>query len=203
MARLTRISNALLRIEQRAVTFLAAALLLLILLNIVTRELQAALFWVDELAIYTMIWMAFIGASAMIRMRGGVAVTIVVDLLPPSARRALARLVDAIVLVFAATLLVLCWLWYDPVALVRSGFDFERFAASTFKFIYSEPTSTIGISKFWVWLAVPVMAIGMTVHALANLVEGPAQGPGAAQAPGSDPGGSDPDRANGAGTPPT
>lgn len=188
MTWLARISNALLRLEQRAVTLLAAALLLLILLNIVTRELQAALFWVDELAIYTMIWMAFIGASAMVRLRAGVAVTIVVDLLPAAIARVLARVVDAVILVFAVTLLVLCWLWYDPVALVQNGFDFDRFAASTFKFIYSEPTSTIGIRKYWVWLAVPVMAIGMTVHALANLVEGP-------RVPGSDPAGSDPKRA--------
>ncbi|HUF73190.1 MAG TPA: TRAP transporter small permease subunit [Gammaproteobacteria bacterium] len=171
------------------VIFLVAALLSLILLNIVTRELQAALFWVDELAIYTMVWMAFVGASAMVRMRAGVAVTIVVDLLPPVLQRGLARLVDAIVLVFAITLLVLCWLWYDPIALARSGFDFERFAESTFKFIYSEPTSTIGIPKFWVWLAVPVMAIGMTIHALANLGEG-------MPFSGSDPKGSDPERSD-------
>lgn len=177
---LTRISNALLALEKRLVVLLVAALLSLILLNIVTRELQAALFWVDELAVYAMVWMAFIGASAMVRMRTGVAVTLVADLMPPALQRALARLVDAIILVLAITLLVLCWLWYDPIALARSGFDFERFAETTFKFIYGEPTSTIGIPKFWVWLAVPVMAIGMTVHALANLVEGP-------PVPGSDP----------------
>ena len=77
MAWLSRISNLWLELEKKIVTLLAAALLLLILLNIVTRELQAALFWVDELAVYTMIWMAFIGASVMVRMRSGVAVTIV------------------------------------------------------------------------------------------------------------------------------
>lgn len=183
MAWLSRISNFWLELEKKIVTLLAAALLLLILLNIVTRELQAALFWVDELAVYTMIWMAFIGASVMVRMRSGVAVTILVDLLPPGLQRVLARLVDAIILIFAVALLVLSWLWYDPLALAQNGFDFDRFAASTFKFIYSEPTSTIGIKKFWVWLAVPVMALGMTIHAAANLVEGQ----------GSDPKGSDPD----------
>ena len=173
MAWLSRISNLWLELEKKIVTLLAAALLLLILLNIVTRELQAALFWVDELAVYTMIWMAFIGASVMVRMRSGVAVTIVVDLLPAGLQRVLARLVDAIILIFALALLVLCWRWYDPLALAQNGFDFDRFAANTFKFIYSEPTSTIGIKKFWIWLAVPVMALGMTLHALANLVEGP------------------------------
>ena len=85
-----------------------------------------------------------------------------------------ARVADAVLLGFAVALLVLCWTWYDPVALVRAGFDSDRFALETFKFIYTEPTNTIGIPKYWVWLAVPAMSTGMSIHALANLVEGPA-----------------------------
>jgi C4-dicarboxylate transporter DctQ subunit len=170
---LIRLSNGLLRLEKALVTILVAALLLLILLNIVTRELDAALFWVDELAIYTMIWMALVGASVMVRQRSAVAVTIVTDLLPAPFRRLIGRLVDALIAFFAIVLLVLCWLWYDPIALMRAGFDFDVFAQDTFKFIYSEPTNTIGISKFWVWFAVPFMALTMSVHSLANLLEGP------------------------------
>lgn len=170
---LASVSNAVLSVEKRVLMGLSAALTLLILLNIVTRAAGAAIFWVDELAIYVMIWMAFIGASVMVRMRMGVAVTLVSDLLPPRVQRLIARLVDAILLGFAVVLLILCWLWYDPVALVLSGFDLDRFAAATSKFIYTEPTNTIGIQKFWVWLAVPLMAITMTLHALANLIEGP------------------------------
>ena len=168
----TRISNAILRVEKRLIIVLAAALVLLILLNIVTRAAGAAIFWVDELAIYTMIWMAFIGASAMLRMRVGVAVTLLTDVLPQGLRRAVARLVDAILLFLAIAMLILCWQWYDPVAVFESGFDLDAFAQNTFKFIYTEPTSTIGIRKFWIWLAVPLMAAAMTIHALANLSEG-------------------------------
>jgi TRAP-type C4-dicarboxylate transport system permease small subunit len=170
---LSRASNSILKVEKFAVTALVAALLLLILLNIVTRAAGAAIFWVDELAIYTMIWMALVGASAMVRLRIGVSVSLVTDLLPKRVQRGLARLVDAVMLAFALALLVLSWLWYEPITLVRSGFDFDVFAQSTFKFIYSEPTNTIGIRKFWVWLAVPLMAVDMTIHALTNLIEGP------------------------------
>jgi TRAP-type C4-dicarboxylate transport system permease small subunit len=178
----SRISNVVLRVEKGLITLLAAVLVLLILLNIVTRAAGAAIFWVDELAIYTMIWMAFIGASALLRMRMGVAVTLVTDLLPRNLRRAVARLVDAILLLFAVVLLILCWQWYDPIALVQSGFDPDVFARNTFKFIYTEPTNTIGIHKFWVWLAVPIMAATMTVHAVANLLEGPREEPPGAEA---------------------
>jgi TRAP-type C4-dicarboxylate transport system permease small subunit len=168
---LSRVSNTILHVEQFAIRVLVAILVLLILLNIVTRAAGAAIFWVDELAIYTMIWMALIGASAMLRMRAAVAVTLVTDLLPATIRRIVLRLIDAILLFFAVTLLYLSWQWYDPVALMQAGFDFDLFAQNTFKFIYTEPTNTIGISKFWIWLVVPLMAIGMTVHALANLME--------------------------------
>lgn len=168
-----RISNAILEIERRLCIALAAALVLLILLNVITRAAGAAIFWVDELAIYVMIWMAFIAASAMLRMRLGVAVTLATDRLPPSARRIVLRIVDGILLVFAVVLLLLSWQWYDPIALLGAGFDFDVFAQETFKFIYTEPTSTLGIRKFWVWLVVPLAALTMSIHALANLLEGP------------------------------
>jgi len=170
------VSNTILRVEKLALIALTAALALLILLNIVTRAAGAAIFWVDELAVYTMIWMAFIGASVMLRLRSGVAVTLVTDLLPGSVNRAVMRLVDGVLLLFAVTLLVLSWQWYDPIELARAGFDFDQFAQSTFKFIYTEPTNTIGIQKFWVWLAVPLAACTMTIHALANLIEGRTRG---------------------------
>jgi TRAP-type C4-dicarboxylate transport system permease small subunit len=182
MRRLSRLSNAILGLEKRLITGLAGVLVLLILLNIVTRSAGAALFWADELAIYTMIWMVLIGASVMVRLRLGIAVTLLTDLLPRKLRRAVATVADAVLFVFALAVLVLCWLWYDPIALLRAGFDLDRFALETLKFIYTEPTGTIGIPKFWIWLAVPAMALGMSVHALANLVEGPPDDNGAAAA---------------------
>ena len=168
---IARLSNAVLGLEKRAITVLAGTLVVLILLNIVTRAADAALFWVDELSIYTMIWMTLIGASAMLRMRAGVAVTLVTDALPRELGRVVHKAVDAVLLFLALALLILCWQWYDPVALVESGLDLDVFSQNTFKFIYTEPTSTLGISKFWVWLAVPLMALAMTIHALANLLE--------------------------------
>jgi TRAP-type C4-dicarboxylate transport system permease small subunit len=176
-----------LRVEKRVITLLAALLAVLILLNVVTRAVGAALFWGDELAIYTMIWMTLIGASAMVRMRAGVAVTLVTDLLPPHVRRVFGRIADTVLLFLAVTLLILCWQWYDPIALIESGFDLDAFAQETFKFIYAEPTSTLGVRKFWVWLAVPLMAAAMTIHGVANLLEGPRDeaAPGIGAGPGA------------------
>lgn len=61
---LYRISRYWAKLEIWCSAFLALTVTLLILLNVVTRYLGAALFWVDELAIYAMVWMTFFGASA-------------------------------------------------------------------------------------------------------------------------------------------
>lgn len=157
--------------EGIALTALMAAVTGLILLNVVTRNAGMALFWVDEAAIYAMIWAVFIGASMQICLGAAIAVDLVPPLLPPGARRALAALVAALVLAFACTLLWLSWIWYDPVGLAHAGFDTGAFSGATFNFIYAEPTVTVGVRKFLIWLIIPLVAATMTLHAFANLTD--------------------------------
>jgi hypothetical protein len=57
------------RIELSAAAILAAAITLLILLNVVTRAFGQAIYWVDEAAIYTMAWMTFLAGSAAVHLR--------------------------------------------------------------------------------------------------------------------------------------
>lgn len=170
---LAGLSRAIARLELVLAGGLAMAVAGLILLNIATRTAGAALFWVDELAIYAMVWMAFLGASLTIARRSSVAVTILTDALPLAVRRIILRTIDGVVLTFALFLLWLCWRWYDLPTLVTLGFNLDAFTGETFNFIYREPTQTIGVDKFWVWLIVPLAAAAMSVHALANILAGP------------------------------
>ncbi len=172
MARvLSTISDRVARVERAACGLLIACLVGLILLNVVTRSLNHALFWVDELAVYCMIWMALIGSSVLLREHRHVAVTLVTGMLSDKRRRLVSIVVDILIFLFAAGLFLMCLKWYDPIGLIRHGFNVEEFAASTYNFIYQEPTNTLGILKFWVWLAVPIVSLSMTLHALANLLE--------------------------------
>lgn len=168
---LRRCSAGLLRIEKGALIFLAAAVSGLILVNVATRSLDRAIYWIDELAIYVMIWMVMIGASVTIRQRKGIAVTLAEAFVSPRINATLRFLVDLLILLFAAALLALCWLWYDPLALAAAGFDLEAFSAESFNFIYQEPTNTIGIPKYLIWLVMPLTATSMLLHAAANLFE--------------------------------
>lgn len=164
-------SNAVLRVERRLLVILVATVTGLVLLNIVTRAVNMALFWVDELAIYTMVWMVLIGVSTMVREKTGIAVTILFDALGDRARRWMGLAVDIVVLGFSVVLLVLCWRWYDPQGLASAGFDTSVFSSETFNYIYQEPTNTLGISKWIIWLVVPLVSISLTVHSLANLLQ--------------------------------
>ncbi|GAA3525960.1 TRAP transporter small permease [Zobellella aerophila] len=166
-----RLSNAIASVEMFVAALLAAAVTLLVLLNIVSRAMGQAIYWVDELAIYSMVWMTFLATSTVLKKRQGVSVTILTDCLPTRSRHWLAVFSDLMILVFAVALFALCWRWYSPVALWQAGFDFQAFQAETFNFMYSENTSTIGIKKFWVWLVLPVFALSLAVHALINLYD--------------------------------
>jgi TRAP-type C4-dicarboxylate transport system permease small subunit len=157
-------------LEIGAAALLAISVSLLILLNVITRSLGMALFWVDELAIYAMVWMTFLGASAAIHFGHSVAITILTDVLPYTAKRGVAFLVDTIVLAFALFMIWFCWRWFNPLELAKQGFDFAAFQGATFNFIYAEPTTTLGIKKFWVWSVMWFFAVGATLHSLANLL---------------------------------
>ncbi|MEO0496775.1 MAG: TRAP transporter small permease subunit [Pseudomonadota bacterium] len=167
---LIRLSERWATFELLAAALLALAVTCLILLNVVTRSLGAALFWVDELAIYAMVWMTFLGASAAVHYGHSISITVATDALPPKLAAAAARIVDLVVFAFALLMLWFCWMWFLPFEIIRFGFDAQAFQGETFNFIYAEPTTTLGIPKWWVWMVMWLFALGTTLHATANLV---------------------------------
>lgn len=166
---LYRLSSAWARVELWAAAVLAVCVTLLVLLNVVTRNTGHALFWVDELAIYAMVWMTFLGASAALHHRNSVAITLLPDAVSERARNVINKIVDIIVFVFALAMLWFCWRWFMPVELARAGFDTKVFQGKTFNFIYAEPTSTLGLPKFVFWMVMWLFALGATLHSVMHL----------------------------------
>lgn len=145
----------------------------LIIFNVFSRAMNKAVYWVDEAAVFIMIWMMFLATSVLLKRRGAVAVTVLVDFLPAQARRAVGMLIDWSVLIFGFLLLIFCWNWFDPLNLWRQGWDFDAFAGETMNFIYQEKPNTLPFPKFWVWLIVPFFALSVVIHMLANIVADP------------------------------
>ena len=167
---LTKLSSLLATFERCAAIFCTAAITLLIIMNVVTRALNHALYWVDEAAIYAMVWMLFFSIALLLKRREAVSVTIVYDLVPLHFKKIIGRIVDWSVLVFSVFLIAFSWLWYQPLELIKAGFDFSVFSAETMNFIYQDKANTLAIKKFWVWLIIPYFAFSVFIHALSNVL---------------------------------
>ena len=168
---LVGLSEAVLRVERRAVQALMALLLGLILLNVASRYSGWPIFWVDEAAVFAIVWLSFVGASAMSRLRLDFAVTLLTDHLGPKAKRRAKVAATFCTLLFAAGLLWMCALWLDPVGLARAGFDAKAFAGESFNFIYTERSQALGWPNWVMYLVMPLFALTSVVHAVANLLE--------------------------------
>jgi len=164
-------SDALLRLERWLLTFLMSLLTALILVNVVTRYGGMPLYWIDEASVYTVVWLTFIGASAMTRLRLDFAVTMLTDKLGPRQAQVAKVIATAGVLFFALALAAMCWIWMDPIGIIRQGFDAREYAAESFNFLYTERTQTLEWPVWVLQLIMPIFALCMSLHALANLLE--------------------------------
>ena len=165
------LSTAVLRTERAALTVLMGLLVLLILLNVVTRYSGTPIYWVDEAAVFTMVWLTFVGASVMTRLRMDFAVGLVSDQVPPGGAKVLKVIATLGVLVFALALVWMCWLWMDPRGIAAAGFNAKDYAEASFNFIYTERTQTLEWPTWVLQLILPIFSLTLTVHAFANLLE--------------------------------
>ncbi len=168
---ITRLSDRVAQAERGMVRLIVLALPLMVLANVVGRAMRSPIYWMDELSIQAMVILAMIGMSLTLKTRDAVAVTMVVDAVPPRLMKAMKVLIDVLVLGFGITLLVLCYRWFDPLTLMRLGFDTREFSGETFNFMYQDTTATLGVAKFWFWLIVPLAAFTTSLHALSNLLQ--------------------------------
>ena len=165
------LSTAVLRTERAALAVLMGLLVMLILLNVVTRYSGTPIYWVDEAAVFTMVWLTFVGASVMTRLRMDFAVGLVSDHLPPGGAKVLKVIATLGVLVFALALVWMCWVWMDPRGIAAAGFNAKDYAEASFNFIYTERTQTLEWPTWVLQLILPIFSLTLTVHAFANLLE--------------------------------
>ncbi|MBW7973217.1 TRAP transporter small permease [Bradyrhizobium sp. BR 10289] len=168
---IVRMSSGLLAVERVALMGLMYLLTGLILVNVVTRYARFPIYWIDESAVYCVVWLTFVGASAMTRLRLDFAVTMLTERLSPQHQKIAKVISTGLVVVFGMALIVTCVLWMDPIGLARAGFDGRKLAAETFNFIYTEHTQTLNWPTWVMYLTLPIFAASMTIHGLANLLE--------------------------------
>lgn len=162
------ISDRIVRLEQECAGGLIAIVFALLIANVLTRLFKLPIYWIDELAIFVMIWAAFVGTSISIYHREHIAVTLLFDGLSERNRNILRIFVDVLLLTFLLIFAGLLWRWFDPILLLKSQ-SLEAFSQVDFNFIYQEPTTTIGVKKIWFWMIMPIFCITSLIHAASNL----------------------------------
>lgn len=168
---ITGASQAVLKVEKLFAGIFITILLTLILVNVVTRFARIPIYWIDEASIFAMVWLGFIGASVMMRLRIDFAVTLLSDNLSPKWVARLRALATSISLIFALGFLVMCWTWMDPLGIASYQFDAKAYATSSFNFLYTERTQTLEWPSWIVNLILPIFGLTLTIHCAANLLE--------------------------------
>jgi len=163
-----RISLVISNTERKVTGLLLVGMFGVILANVTYRSIGMPLIWADELAIYLMVWTAFIGASAGLAERDHIAITLFSDRLGKKGQAALVRAVNLTLLTMLLLLLVVQWKWFDPIAFYTAE-NPQTYALSTFNFMHQEPTTTLGVRKVWAWLILPIFNLSALVHVLSHL----------------------------------
>ena len=103
---LKTVQAALGRVEELLAMLLVAALLIVVNLQIFARYFfHHPFIWPEEISRLLLVWMTFIGAAALARIGGDLAVDTFIEMLPHKAKRVALILRDAIMLVVFAILM--------------------------------------------------------------------------------------------------
>lgn len=138
MLRLLRgLSELAYRVSRVLIALGLAGIVLMVAWQVFTRYvLNASAVWTTEVATLLLIWMLYLGAAMAIRDGEMVAITVVLERLPPAARRIASLLASLVLGAFLVTMIVL-------------NREILDLASTT-------PMPVLRISKLWVHLALTV-----------------------------------------------
>lgn len=149
---LTRASRGLAQLEQYLCSLLIIAFSALLIVNVIARYgFNSPLFFAEELAVYILVWMAFLAVSVAIHHDQHVRLTMLVGILPTRLQRLCYWLTELLCLAVLATLL-----WY-AIGWIRSpsaAFDIAI---------------TLDWPKWHFYLIVPLFCATGIFHILARL----------------------------------
>lgn len=142
----------LLRVPEVLLGVLVAALVVFLTFSVFARYvLNLGLVWSDEAARLLFVWTVFIGFAVGLKHRGNIGVELVVDRLPEAWRRRFGIFQDFAILVFSAV------------------FTWQAAIATQYSLMQRLPALQVSIA--WLYCAVLVSGVLMTIYGAANLWE--------------------------------
>lgn len=140
----------LVRIPELLTAAIVAVLVVFLSLAVIGRYVfDIGIAWSDELARMLFVWVVFLGFAVAIRHRGNIGVELLVDRLPRPVRRHVILLQDIVILAFSVL------------------FTWE--AAITVRFSLLQRLPVLQVTIAWLYAAVLVAGVMMTIYAAVNL----------------------------------
>lgn len=143
------------RILRIAAVVLLLALLASVMTGVISRQLNRAVPWSDELAQHLLVWVGFVGWMIAARRRGHIRIDIFINRLPRGARLGMEIVIQLAVIVLALSLI--WWGW----PLVSRNWDIELV--------------TLPLPSGLLYLPIPFAAaalIGQAIAAIADALRG-------------------------------
>jgi TRAP-type C4-dicarboxylate transport system permease small subunit len=129
---------------------LMAALSVDLMLGVFSRYVLASTFtWYDEIARACFVWVVFLGAAVGVKRGAHFRLHLLVDRFPPGLQRAAGVFGRLVVIAFS-------------IALVQLGWAFVELGRA-------QQTPVLGLSKAWIYSAMPVGGALMVLYSLAPL----------------------------------
>jgi TRAP-type C4-dicarboxylate transport system permease small subunit len=144
-------SDALDRVCTVITVMLLGAMTVVTFAQIVFRVFFSALSWSEELARYALIWLTFIGAGCVHKRAGHISITILQDILPGRTHK-----------VFQILSQLLC----ITVFLIAIFYGF-----SYVKLMGTQLSAALRIPMRYMYAAIPLGCIVMTLHSAANIAQ--------------------------------
>jgi TRAP-type C4-dicarboxylate transport system permease small subunit len=144
-----KLSDYVFEIEKWIVMTLIIAMFVSLTAGVFFRYyLNSPLFWSDEFAIFTLIWLTFLGGSMSVKRQQTAAVTILVDKLNDTLRKIVASFGFLIIFIFCLFVVYYSFIWLSSpnIALQKSN--------------------SMQIAMIYPYLSVPLGFLFMSIHSI-------------------------------------
>ncbi|MFP3916747.1 TRAP transporter small permease [Lysinibacillus telephonicus] len=150
---INKLNDIVFNIEKVLAIILALGLLISLAGGVLFRYvLKSPLFWSDELAIFCLIWITFIGGSMSLKENASPSITLLTDLMPKKFEKYIKVLSNIILLAFVAYILYLAIEWISmPNILVQTS-------------------TAMNMPKIYFYLSIPISFVFSVIHVLVNIL---------------------------------
>lgn len=150
---INKINEIVFNIEKVLAIILATGLLISLAGGVLFRYvIKSPLFWSDELAIFCLVWITFIGGSMTLKEKVSPSITILTDSVSAPLKKAILILSNLILLAFVGYVLYLAIDWINmPSIMVQTS-------------------TAMKLPKIYFYLSIPISFAFSVIHVLANLL---------------------------------